>query len=659
MAKRQNSPRVGKYQDQQYDKIISRSKSELTEFFQLSDRELPYSHRMSAQSAISRGSLDTLSEFSTQYTPGHKEKDLILAYYARPDIQKEMHRYAQGRYLTVLRSFKQPMFSCLREPEDVLALMYHYLKSNRWPSLHGTILRYAESRKVCDFVFEPDFKKNWAVAFGAARPIVQLFTRMGLPFFIKFSGNSSPHIIVPGEALATAKASEIKKDEFREQVYNFVKSHISSPGLLDGTNWMPSHYLRLPYSIHEISGKVSTPILPEEFDSFNPDKARIENVKVIENWWHIPPDAAERGEEFVQQITRLYPRLVRGTGKLELEHKWKPPEIPRKLTKVMDDAWYDKVVANGKQLLASITAPASTGFELKNPPGESMLKALDMLKRWKDAGMNIDLKAAAEVFKVSLMELQSRWQLQFEDISITSAYHYDYYSRAEVREAFYNYAQGRCFTRNDRYFRLKDASDVPFLAAYFEASDTHWKGFQSTRGIYDIVDNQITSCDIGLQVDFSRSDYTSAVELSQAVISVLQKYEVFCFAKYDGDQTLEIVIPAKATPESLDGQRTALQMNQIASGLNRGFRRMPEVDGNDCILIIQPYGHTRTAYSINPETNLVCAIIMPENLQDFSPENAESSQVSISNNWLDIPVNARLQTQRFLKYVLSHDWQPV
>ena len=106
---------------------------------------------------------------------------------------------------------------------------------------------------------------------------------------------------------------------------------MSNPGLLDGSFWQPDHFLRLAYSIHELGGKVSVPIKPEEFDSFKPDKARIKNVEVIENWWTIPEDAAERGREFVQRVMRNYPRLVSGIEKAKIEHKWKPPAVPRKL----------------------------------------------------------------------------------------------------------------------------------------------------------------------------------------------------------------------------------------------------------------------------------------------------------------------------------------
>ena len=586
------------------------------------------------------------------------EKDKILAYYARPDVQREMHRYAKGRYLTVLRNFTA-MFPELRRADDVLPLMFHYLKGKRCPSIHGTILRYNEAgQKVCDFVFEPDFKKNWAVAFGAARPVVQLFLSMGLPFFVKFSGNTSPHIIVPAEALAAACEEEISKGDFRDQVYRFVQSRMSNPGILDGPNWKPEHFLRLAYSIHELGGKVSLPIKQEEFDTFNPNKAQIENAVVIENWWHIPEDAAQRGKAFVELVLKSYPRLVRGTDKLEPAHKWKPPEIPRKLRKIVDTNNYARMLQDGQRLLAKMgNATLDRQQSGEETLSEGMVEAVTMLKRWEKAKTKIDLAAAADIFEVEVEALRSQWQSRNAEDDRQDGY----YSHRDIQEIFYRYAYGRYFrvTAPETHFRLQKPSDITLLAAHFAATEKNWRGFECTRAKYNLTDNTIAACDIGIEIDFSRSDYTSAVELAEKLIDVLQKYEVFCFLKFDGGEMLEIIIPAEALPGQIDGQKTALKMHQISAGLNRGFRKIPEVSGNDCCLIIPPYEYTRPAYSLNPETGLACFIVIPEDLQDFSPEHANPDLASINTSWLDVPPKAPLSAQRFLKYALSPSWMPM
>jgi len=703
MAKKgKKSRNTGRLNDEQYLQIIRSSRTQVEERLQQlglwldnlrgkSDMRRLNTVRsrvteLSAQAASIRNlSIPDSSHFT--------EKERVIAYYARPDVQREMYRYAKGRYLTVLRNFR-PMFSALHSADDVLPLMFHYLKSNRWPSMHGTILRYNEERrKICDFVFEPDFKKNWSVAFGAARPIVQLFIKMGLPFFIKFSGNTSPHIIVPGEALATAGEEEINRNDFREQVYSFVRNHMSKPGLLDGPNWKPEHFLRLAYSIHELGGRVSMPIKPEEFDSFNPSKAQIENVAVIENWWHIPEDAAERGKVFVQQVMKSYPKLVRGTDKFKSIHKWKPPEIPRKLRQIVDANRYEKMLQDGRRLLAAATEDVarSEPKAVEETLSNAMVEVLAMLKRWEDAGpaaslrssagleqsegMKIDLKAAAAVCEVDIEELKGRYRNQvfskrnqvFSKNLVSECK--TWFLDSEIQEVFYHYANGRRFriADSEAHFRLQQPSDIPLLWAHFKSLEKNlpsseakgWSGLKCTRAKYNLIDNTISACDIAMEIDFSRSDYTSAVELAQTLIAVLKKHQIFCYLKFNGDEILELTIPAEALPQQIDGQATAFKMHQITSGLNRGFRKMPEVSGNDCCLIITPYGYTRPAYSLNPKTGLACVILMPEKLQDFSPECANPALVCINKDCFNVPAEAPLQTQRFLKYALSPNWQPV
>jgi len=293
------------------------------------------------------------------------------------------------------------------------------------------------------------------------------------------------------------------------------------------------------------------------------------------------------------------PILAKDTDKPKVTPKRKTPEIPRKLPQILNTNWYAKVLQDGRRLLAE---NAETVFFQTNR----------------------------------------------------------FLGRSEIQEIFYRYASGRRFrvAASEAHFRLQKPSDIPLLAAHFESAETNWSGFECTRAKYDLIDNTITACDITMVIDFSQSDYTSAAELAQTLIGVLQKYEIFCFFKFNGDKELELIIPAEALPRQIDGQETVLKTHQIVSRLNRGFKKMPEVSENDCRLIIPPYGYTRPAYSINQETHLGCVVLMPEDLQDFSPEHAHPDFVSINTSWLNVPAKASLQAQRFLKYVLSPNWQP-
>jgi len=232
------------------------------------------------------------------------EKEAVLSYYSRTDVQNAMFEYARGRQLTTMRDFETSRRARLGNPEQVLSIIKR-LGKHRWPSIHGTVRRGSGRNRVWDIVFEADYKKDWTIAFESVRPIVRLFLRIGIPFFVKYSGNSSSHIVIPGEVLKphVNRFSELKR--LYERIYAFARKRMKRPTSLDMSFLTASrHYLRLAYSIHEATGKVSLPIHPKDYDSFTPDMAHIQNVVVMEDWWHIPEDAGKYGEELMLYLSK-------------------------------------------------------------------------------------------------------------------------------------------------------------------------------------------------------------------------------------------------------------------------------------------------------------------------------------------------------------------
>jgi len=226
----------------------------------------------------------------------------IYDYYSRPDIQVAIYEFAKGRKITVLREF-HPMFDGLRAPEDVLYIALHCAKIDRhlWPSLHGTISRVDESGNYfCDFVVEIDYKKDWRMCFDGMRPLVEQLWDFGLSFCIKYSGNCSPHLIIPGELLPP---DATRSQKIRADLLEYIKKAIKHPEHLDTSFLDANHFLRLAYSLNENTGLVSVPILPEEYESFSRRLALPENVEVIPTWWaNYPEDAQYRLEAFFNQV---------------------------------------------------------------------------------------------------------------------------------------------------------------------------------------------------------------------------------------------------------------------------------------------------------------------------------------------------------------------
>jgi len=232
------------------------------------------------------------------------EKEAVLSYYSRTDVENAMFEYARGRQLTTMRDFGTSRRFRLESPEEVLPVIKR-LNKHKWPSIHGTVRRGSGRNRVWDIVFEADYKKDWSIAFESARPLVRMFLRLGIPFFVKYSGNSSPHIIIPGEVFKShvKRFSELKG--LYEGIYKFARKRMKRPSQLDMSFLTaPRHYLRLAYSIHEQAGKVSLPMNPDDYDSFTPDMAQIQNVVVIQDWWKIPEDARECGEELMSYLSK-------------------------------------------------------------------------------------------------------------------------------------------------------------------------------------------------------------------------------------------------------------------------------------------------------------------------------------------------------------------
>jgi hypothetical protein len=89
---------------------------------------------------------------------------------------------------------------------------------------------------------------------------------------VKFGGHSSAHVIVPCQG-----------QDYREAAEAFL-ARVPHARLraerLDRSFRRGAHFLRMPYALHERTGLVSLPLTLEEYDAFDPEMARPENVTV-------------------------------------------------------------------------------------------------------------------------------------------------------------------------------------------------------------------------------------------------------------------------------------------------------------------------------------------------------------------------------------------
>lgn len=223
----------------------------------------------------------------------------VMAYYSRKEVALAIFNYARHRHVRM--SFNPGPLGrgggeVLESPEKVEELVKAVLRNQKgkvpksYPSFHATIRKWKEGRVYLDMVFDIDIKNDYKEAFRQGRRIMDFLYSYGLPFFVKFSGGSGPHIIIPCEAFG----SSLSREEF-QQVFHFIASKSGARGI-DGSFTSPAHYMRLPYSLNEHTGLASVPISLDDYDRFELEMAEVGNfeVKDIPNIYEGPREGMDR-----------------------------------------------------------------------------------------------------------------------------------------------------------------------------------------------------------------------------------------------------------------------------------------------------------------------------------------------------------------------------
>ncbi|MBM3238618.1 hypothetical protein FJZ31_20170 [Candidatus Poribacteria bacterium] len=238
----------------------------------------------------------------------------VLGYYGeeRQDIQQAIFRYGEHRETVVVMQSSilgrgrgdGPGF---RSPEQLLEIARMCLDDQEspvlrnYPAFHGTVGRYSPNGGIfrrtralvgTDMVFDIDVKTNYQEAFRQGMRITDFLDRYDVPYRVKFSGGSGPHIILPYEVFP----QPLSEAKFK-RVFGLI-STLSEAQKVDGSFSSPTHFLRLPYSLNENTGLASLPLNREQMESFEPGMAEIQNVEVDESWFELPEDAQERMEKF-------------------------------------------------------------------------------------------------------------------------------------------------------------------------------------------------------------------------------------------------------------------------------------------------------------------------------------------------------------------------
>ena len=218
----------------------------------------------------------------------------VKEYYAREDVLAFLDYACKKR--KVIFSFKDepslgserntpPLAS--RDTEHLHRIISEAIEKNMegmaddarphaYPSFHGMTSK--DGDVISDFVMEADCQ-GWRRSFVDVRGAIEILKNFHVPCIAKFSGHRSLHVMIPREAFP---------DEFNgapiAQSWKFLEKHLrdffsghAQVRYAHGTGGI----LRLPYSLNENTGLVSTPIKPEELDDFRPWEAILHLVGEI------------------------------------------------------------------------------------------------------------------------------------------------------------------------------------------------------------------------------------------------------------------------------------------------------------------------------------------------------------------------------------------
>ena len=571
----------------------------------------------------------------------------IYKHYSRESIQRGIFEHAAGRKIAALRQFR-PMFSAIKKPEDILPLAFSLAERGKlWPSFHGTISRSIAGQRLLDLVMEVDFKSSWKVAFQSARPLVKFLEDFGVDFKVKFSGHSSPHIIVPSEAFPPGMGHSIQM-----RILDYAGKHVRGKGHLDMSFQNTKHFLRLPYSINESAGGVSVPIHPDPqnshaYSDFTPEKAKIENVRIIKDWWAVPEDAPERTGEMIKFVLERKTLSIPKTVKTRM-----PRKIPAKQFQQLST---QLLLAGGPKARNEMLRRLQMPYDQMLKTGQDLLQRRDELM--ESANVQDAMVMLEDIHKtsgvVSTQEAASKHEVSPEDLWFLWRWRlrqsiFDYYARDDVQEAMFLHSMDRKVKlgAENVVVELADPADILPLAAYIHETqgDVDYPTFSCTNIKQDATTNDVIGCDVVVRVD-GKGDGTAAERMAHQAISLLRQagadFVLLLGVRSASNiqdpvssiqsPVLNIIMPSEALPGMPgDEKQFAKVIDTMEERLKRALPRSYSIS-------VLPMGeYMPLFYSVNGTSGVANIPIRADELR-AEPEPDSLNDVQVTRDWWDVP----------------------
>jgi hypothetical protein len=160
-------------------------------------------------------------------------------------------------------------------------------------SPRATAASAGKSEVRYDLMTEED-PPSWKQAFDQMMRVIDALESYGAFYQIKFSGHRSLHLMIPAESFPRTFQGKPVNEQFAS-IKKRIKAFLPPSGHAN-----PGQ--RVVYSTHPRTGMVSLPLSREEVPNFHPWMANIHTVAVDFDWFHVPEDAVQRNEEFLNIV---------------------------------------------------------------------------------------------------------------------------------------------------------------------------------------------------------------------------------------------------------------------------------------------------------------------------------------------------------------------
>ena len=232
--------------------------------------------------------------------------EMVRGYYSRTEVLDEIlaamrcwhvrlepgeglrHRWLDCRDRGELRSILMRLMDRMERDPRRVKFPYLRIDARRFEPIDSFA---PDDLWGCDLFIEKD-DLTWRPCWDAVVPVIDVLERMGVHYWLKYSGHNSLHVIVPAEcfphSVGSVRVAPLMPSigwRLRAYLSRRCREPLGETGFDVGTAGM-----NMPFTLNEDSGLLNYPVLFEELEDFTPENAAIDQAQVRSFWREFPEE---------------------------------------------------------------------------------------------------------------------------------------------------------------------------------------------------------------------------------------------------------------------------------------------------------------------------------------------------------------------------------